>query len=350
MAEIKKKEIYDFINEDNDPLNTFRTILLFGRNVSTYKFAFCSALLNHNAKDQLKYSDLRDDFLKELLKHYQINPKQYQGGANSVTNAFDGYIKSDKTKDDWNQLLKVAERNIYNNVFDAFQNVGGGTISKDYMLFEHDKLNRKLVLTDNLNSILESPRLINSIKKENEARWKIVEEAWKNNLSVNMLEYVDGDFYSNDLFTNARVNLRSAVDVLLPYQKGKCFYCLNKVNRNVDKEEDDFPDVDHFFPLSMLDIVSARKINANGVWNLVVACKKCNRGESGKFNRPADKIFFDKLLSRNLYYYQEHKHSLKNSILISLNARNNKDIERKMNTIYNQFRYIEGWKPKNIYK
>ena len=36
----KEKEIYDFINEDSDPLNTLRTILLFGRNVSTYKFAF----------------------------------------------------------------------------------------------------------------------------------------------------------------------------------------------------------------------------------------------------------------------------------------------------------------------
>ena len=159
-----------------------------------------------------------------------------------------------------------------------------------------------------------------------------------------MLEYVDGEFYSN------RVNLRSAVDVILPYQKGKCFYCLNKVNRNAEKEEDDFPDVDHFFPLSMLDMVSARKINANGVWNLVVACKKCNRGKSGKFDRPADKIFFDKLLTRNLYYYQEHNHSLKNSILINLNARNNKDIEKEMNFIYNQFRSIEGWKPKTIYK
>ena len=39
-----------------------------------------------------------------------------------------------------------------------------------------------------------------------------------------------------------------------------------------------------------------------------------NRGESGKFDAPPDSSFFKELLTRNLLYVEEHKHSLRNSI------------------------------------
>src|SRR5215213_8860214 len=153
MSEIRKKAIADFAAE-GDALNTVRTILLFGNNVSTYKFALCSALMELDPTNEVRFQDLRDPFLKQMLRHYSDNPNQYTGGTNSLTAAFDTYLESSQGASDWDTLTKIAEKNIYNNVFDAFQNVGGGSIAQEYTLFEHDKKSKRLVLTDNLNSLL----------------------------------------------------------------------------------------------------------------------------------------------------------------------------------------------------
>ena len=91
------------------------------------------------------------------------------------------------------------------------------------------------------------------------------------------------------------------------------------------------------------------KINPDGLWNLVIACKKCNRGTEGKFESPPAKEFQTDLITRNVLFTQEHRHSLKNSIKYSLNAETPKDVERKMRLIFKNFHTIKGWKPKFIY-
>ncbi len=345
MSEIKKEAIKHFLTDHNTVQNTFRTLVLFGKNTATYKFAFCHALLKQKPQDAIRYDDLRDGFVEEFINHYEHNPHQFNQGTTKFTQAIDAYIKSDRSISDWTGLIDVAEQSIYNNVFDAFQNVGSGTIDTPYLLFEHDKKNKTLILTDNTNAMLENPKLVQETSLENQSRWNIVEEAWRSQLSPNLLEYseVDNTFYSiNGL---VRVGLRSAVDVLLPYQKGKCFYCNRPLNRFADSQEDDFPDVDHFLPFSLLSTEILNGANRNGVWNLVIACKSCNRGERGKFNAPPDTEFFNALLSRNLLYVEEHKHSLRNSILLSLNVTDKAEVRSKMKQMHSNFKMIRGWKP-----
>jgi 5-methylcytosine-specific restriction endonuclease McrA len=343
-----KKLIHEFYAEKNDPINTFRTILLFGKNVSTYKFALCSALLSQNAKSEIRYSDLTNSFLNELYRHYEVAPQQWTGGANIVTNSFDKY----KEDGNWDELVKVAEANVYKYVFDAFHNIGGSSVNDNHLLFEHNKKDKKLVFTDSLNSILDNYTLKEIILKENESRWLVVEEAWKNGLSPNLLEYnsSDNNLYSFNIIKGSeRSNLRSAVNVLLPYQKGNCFYCNKSININASKEQHDFPDVDHFWPFSFLTVHNIYPLDANGIWNLVIACKECNRGTDGKFNSPASKEFYKKLLNRNLLFAEEHRHSLKNSILLSMHARDNIEIKLRMQDLYKKFDHIKSWKPRFIY-
>jgi len=339
-----KKSIYSFTSAELTPINTVRTILLFGNNVSTYKFALCSALMKQNEKNEIKFFDLRDDFLNELYKHYISCPHQWTAGTNSVTNAFDEY----KLDGDWDKLTGVAEKNIYNNVFDAFHNVGGATISSQFRLFEHDKKSKKLVFTDQINQLLVSSSLKTIIQNENQSRWLLVEEAWKNKLSPNLLEYDNGEFVSINKF-NERVNLRSAVNVLLPYQHGNCFYCNKKINVCSNKEEHDFPDVDHLLPFKFLSAFDIHPLSPNGIWNLVIACQECNRGCNGKFDKPPKKLFFDKLLNRNLLFIEEHRHSLKNSILLSLSANSAIEVEAIMKSVLNKFSLFDSWEPKNKY-
>ncbi len=349
MAEIKKKEIKEFLEVDNSALNTFRTLILFGRNTATYKFAFCNALMQLNPRNEVKYDDLRDGFVQELVNHYKNNTNQFKLGTTKLTEAMDNFLLTSKSQTDWNNLYNIAERSIYNNVFDAFQNVGRGTINKDYLLFEHDRQNKKLILTDNTNSILESNDMKKIITLENQSRWEIVEEAWKAGLSPNVLEYNDDDEVFYSVLNYERVGLRSAVDVLLPYQKGNCFYCNKELDREASSQDDNFPDVDHFLPFALMNRMLPNAINPNGVWNLVIACKECNRGVNGKFDEPPHKQFYHQLKRRNLYFTEEHKHSLKNSILLSLNAETSLQVGLGMDSIYKSFEMLNGWQPEIIY-
>lgn len=341
-----KPIIQEFYSSDKSVVSTIRTIVLFGRNVSTYKFALARTLLNLKPQNFIAYEDLRDEFLKSLLSHYQKNPHQYQGGENSLTKAFDQY----KIDCNWNDLLKIAERNIYNNVFDAFHNVGGSKIKKEHILFEHLPNEKKLILTDNINAILEKPDLIEVLLSENESRWMIVEEAWKNNLSPNILVYDQTNREFISLSSNERTNLRSAVSVLLPYQQGCCFYCNKKINISANSDETDFPDVDHFIAHSYFKRPNLNHINPDGIWNLVIACKECNRGNGGKFESLPSSNYQKKIVNRNVLFTEEHRHSLKNSILLSLDAKNHSEVELKMYAIFNNFIMIEGWKPLVIYQ
>lgn len=340
-----KPVIQKFYSSDNSFVSTVRTIILFGRNVSTYKFALASTLLSLKPKNTITYEELRDEFIKSLLCHYQNNPHQYQAGENNLTKAFDQF----KIDNNWNNLLKAAERNIYNNVFDAFHNVGGSSIKKEHIIFEHLPKERKLVLTDNINAILEKPDLIQILLSENESRWMVVEEAWKNKLSPNILVYnkIKGEFIS--VSSAERTNLRSAVSVLLPYQHGYCFYCNRKLNVYANTEDLDFPDVDHFIAHSYFKRLNFDFINPDGIWNLVIACKECNRGAQGKFDRLPALAYQKKIIYRNILFTEEHRHSLKNTILLSLNAKNHIEVELKMHSILKNFTIIEEWKPSIIY-
>lgn len=340
-----KRIIQEFNASDNSVVSTLRTIVLFGRNVSTYKFALASTLLKLKPKNFITYEDLRNEFLNSLFTHYQKNPHQYQAGENSLTRAFDKY----KRDDNWNDLLETAEKNIYNNVFDAFHNVGGGSIKKEHILFEHLPNEKKLVLTDNINAILEQEDLIELLKDENESRWMIVEEAWKNKLSPNFLVYDQATNEFVSVSSVERTNLRSAVSVLLPYQHGSCFYCNKKINTSANSEDSDFPDVDHFIAHSYFNRPDLSHINPDGIWNLVIACKECNRGTGGKFERLPALNYQSEIINRNVLFTEEHRHSLKNSILLSLNSKNHNEVQRKMYALFDKFNMIEGWKPPLIY-
>ena len=346
MSNIKIKEVRDYLIEDNSSLNTVRTLILFGKNVSTYKFVLCQTLMQLRPQSDITYEDIKTIFVKSLLEHYIVNKHQFNSGKNKLTQAMDSFHLGELTLD---ELMKVAEKTIYNNVFDAFQNVGKGTIDDKYRLFEHDKKSKKLIITDNLNSILENQTLKELIEAENESRWKVVEEAWSNKINPNFLEYnkAENTFYS--VTRDKRTNLRAAVDILAPYQKERCFYCNREINRKVDSQDDSFPDVDHFLPFSIIVNSSDIGFNPNGVWNLVVSCKACNRGKDGKFDAPPSKVFYEKLKKRNLLYVEEHRHSLKNSILMSLGASDKVDVGVKMDELYKSFSCIKGWSPKETF-
>ncbi len=349
MSEIKKDEIRKFIQEKSSVLTTMRGLLIFGKNTATYKFALIQSILKHNSKSEIYYHELRDDFVRLFLTYYQDNKYQFNIGETKFTKAIDDYLKSSMTGSDWDNLLRVAEKNIYNHVFDAFQNVGGGTLTEKHLFFDHDKENKKIIVRDNLNMILENEELRNTVNLEAEFRRKVVSEAWSSGLNVNQLIFnkESGDIVSVSL--HRRTSLKGVVDVLLPYQKGRCFYCNKKMNRFEHKDHPDFPEGEHVFPRSLILNDPEVDLNPDAMWNVVVSCMNCNRGKDGKFTAPVSKSFYEKLKNRNILFVEEHEHSLRNSILFSLQAKNKQEVGVKMDRVNIHYSYINGWAPKQYF-
>ena len=112
---------------------------------------------------------------------------------------------------------------------------------------------------------------------------------------------------------NKRKNVTSARNALNGYQKGKCFYCYNYISTL--KNSPNLCDVDHFFPHTLKNKNFDGYID--GIWNLVLSCNRCNRGEDGKFAKAPSKEMVEKLYKRNEYFCSSH-HPLRETIIKQL--------------------------------
>jgi hypothetical protein len=101
----------------------------------------------------------------------------------------------------------------------------------------------------------------------------------------------------------------SARGALNGYQKGKCFYCNQSIS--INPADEDLCDVDHFYPHSLQRYFEE---NLNGVWNLVLSCRDCNRGEGSKFARIPSLKYVELLYKRNEYLISSH-HPLRETLI-----------------------------------
>lgn len=104
-------------------------------------------------------------------------------------------------------------------------------------------------------------------------------------------------------------NLTSVRAALNGYQKGKCFYCFDDIN--VTNDSTNSCDVDHFIPHTLQQYTNA---NLDGVWNLVLSCEKCNRGDDGKFAKVPALKYLERLSKRNDFLISSH-HPLRETLM-----------------------------------
>jgi hypothetical protein len=154
---------------------------------------------------------------------------------------------------------------------------------------------------------------VSAAAAEIEARWKLVETAWSLELSRSLIAYEP----SSGLLVPSlrRVSLTSARDALNGYQKGSSFYCFRPISTVSNATE--LADVDHFIPhiLQRLGLIT----NLDRVWNLVLACRTCNRGPSGKFDRTPDLDYVMRLDRRNEYLIASH-HPLRDALMNQMSS------------------------------
>lgn len=350
MTDITNPVVRQYLNEEPGDQSALRSVLLFGKNTATYKFALCNALLQFPGRSELKYEDILPHFVDALRSHVSTHPSQERRQepgklVKACAEANSGVI-------DRATLMKVADQVVPLYVFDAFQNIGNGGLDADHRLFEHIAAERKIVIADTLMSIAGNAELRQVLLQENESRWRIVEEAWRIGISPTLVTYDPNTKLLVEGSGGQRVNLRSAVDTLLIYQKGLCFYCNRAINRLSRNGAEDFPDVDHFLPISVLSRLIAHgamaELNPNAIWNLVISCMVCNRGQYGKFDQIPKDMFFEKLTTRNERFAQEHSHTLRQAVLWSLGVTKANAVASAMKAVWARMPPTQRWGPREI--
>lgn len=285
----------------------WRSIVLFGRNVASYKFALASSLLELSAggRDFVPLDDLADPFSKAICEHLKFAPKQ-------ITSKSSGFLDAcrefNEGKIDHATLLRQTVKDGFNNVIDAFHVVGPAEVGSRFFVDER-KTRKGLLLTDDLFKLREMQQAI-SLSKEVDARWRLVETAWEMGIAPHLIE---ADSSQTDLYcisNNRRKAVTSCRGALNGYQKGRCFYCFREIV--IGHEGNLAPDVDHFFPWMLERDRHASGLN--GVWNLVLACQECNRGTSGKFSRVPSLGLVERLHARNNYLIESH-HPLRETLI-----------------------------------
>jgi 5-methylcytosine-specific restriction endonuclease McrA len=315
-----------FISTSPELEDYWRAIILFGRNVASYKFALAKSLLELRPESGklITLDKLAKPFALNVASHLKIEDKQ----ATSASSRFlDQCRKFNAGELSQGQLIEQTVRLGFVNVIDAFHVVGRDETPQRFFLDERQG-EGGIRITDEFSKLANTDQM-ESLPAEVEARWRLVETAWSLGVTRNLLR-IDYDHPSESLFAlsreNRRITVTSSRDALNGYQKGKCFYCYRTISL---KDEGLMPDVDHFFPHVLKHHEFGHMVD--GVWNLVLACRNCNRGANGKFERVPSLKLLKRLSNRNEFLISSH-HPLKETL-----------IQQTGNSLEKRQSFLQGW-------
>ena len=111
-----------------------------------------------------------------------------------------------------------------------------------------------------------------------------------------------------------RTNITGARGALNGYQKGHCFYCFAPIEVHGGKVGR--CQVDHVFAWSVGQHLGGAPVD--GVWNLVLACPRCNSWLE-KSDRPPDLRYVERLHRRNEFLIASH-HPLRPTLIAQTGA------------------------------
>lgn len=284
--------IDNFVISDPSNTNVFRSIVLFGRNAATYKFALATSLLHfaNLGQESVPLSDLAGSYSEILCHRLKIAPKQGTSSGSKFLTACNSYNDNLITLD---ELIDKTITLGFENVLDAFHRVGTADVPARFFIDQRKSSAPSIAITSKMMDVAlsEGPASL----QETDARWSLVETAWALGLTTSIIGY-DENTETLHLPKKRKV-ITSARSALNGYQKGRCFYCYRNIE--IVNGSSDLADIDHVFPHVLQR--KGMSNNLDGVWNLVLACQPCNRGENGKFDATPSLRYIERLNRRNEY-------------------------------------------------
>jgi hypothetical protein len=247
----------------------WRAIILFGRNVASYKFALAGALLELGKHQQdhelVRLEALALPFARRVADHLRNNDKQGTFERSRFLDACRSYNSGDLDED--GLRAKTVELG-FANVIDAFHVVDRSEIPQRFFIDERRPA-KAIRLTDRFRELVAAPEAVD-LPEEVEARWRLVETAWALNLPRHVLT-VDYDPTTQSIIVpRRRRSITGAREALNGYQKGHCFYCFAPISLLNDAGTG--CEVDHVFAWSLGPFAGGAQVD--GIWNLVLACPR----------------------------------------------------------------------------
>nr|WP_309596140.1 HNH endonuclease domain-containing protein [Moraxella osloensis] len=349
----------NFVDVEPTLENYWRAIILFGKNTASYKFALAKSLINvslDRKSDLITLDDLALPYALHLVEHLKHSPKQSTFKTSQFIQACQEYNEG---KIDEDKLIQITKKEGFKYVLDAFHVVNTKALTERFydvvneeFFIDERKFNKGIRLTDNLFKLFYVyDNSAKDLNQETESRWNLVEKAWELNINKNLIA-VEFDQETKQLFTQdskyRRTNITTSRGALNGYQKSRCFYCFKEIS--ISSADDLLADVDHFFPhLLKPDVANAgccRPVNVDGVWNLVLSCAECNRGESGKFAQVPTIELLERLHTRNEYLIGSH-HPLRETLMMQTGT-TERDRKYFLDKSYrfSKERLIHNWQPK----
>lgn len=282
-----------FTSERPSDDSYWRALILFGRNVASYKFALGQSILELSAqgRDLVVLEDLAEPFSRHLCRHLAVVDSQSTSSRSQFLDACrarnEGTLGAD-------ELIDTTVRLGFNNVIDAFHILDGAEVPRRFFVDER-RSSGGIRLTDELHNLAATTGR-DELSVEADSRWSLVEAAWELNLPRSLLTVAyDAEAQSlRAIDRRRRTAITGARDALNGYQKGVCFYCYDSIS--VTAGAPDLGQVDHVFAWSFGGLVGGAPVD--GVWNLVLACQRCN-GWHEKGARPPDLRYVERLDRRN---------------------------------------------------
>lgn len=274
-------------------IDQWRGLVLYGRNVATYKIALAAVLLDEAAigRDHITLPDLAERFFKLYCRRLENGKRQISvpGRYTLLERVIGSYRSDDMTE---GQAIETIERAGFNDVIPRFHNLDSGTQVTPFYVQD----GATLKLSDNLMDLAQEHQRRRILHEELDSRWSLLEAAFDDQYKAGGLA-TDGAniFHARYL---ERVNITSVSPVLNAYQNGYCFYCGDPlVNESVH--------VDHVIPRAF--------IQHDEIWNLVLAHASCNLKKHASLP-PLE--YMDALHRRNEYYIASN-HPIKQHLLRS---------------------------------
>jgi len=135
----------NFLESQPKTESIFRSIILFGRNVASYKFALGKSLLElaDQEKTFISLEELAVPFSYHLSEHLKINDKQCTSASSKFLDKIREYNKGECAQD---SLISSTVLLGFNNVIDAFHIVGKGEVPERFFIDERKERKELLLL------------------------------------------------------------------------------------------------------------------------------------------------------------------------------------------------------------
>ena len=290
----------------------FRSVVLRGRNVASFKFALAKSVLElaEAGATSASLEELAVPFSRELCTHIKSVDTQSTSTSSRFLDTCRHFNAGIVTED---ELVTTTALLGFENVIDAFHVVGTGDVQTRFFYDERKQTLRGIRFTDELLALASDADSKKPLEAEAESRWRLVESTWHEKRSTGSMLRVIYDRPS-EMIVRGMLGHRRSITWVRPglsgYQSCTCFYCGAPITPLLGLGHS--ADVDHYFP----HVLMARGVfvDLDDVWNLVLACAVCNRGTAGKFHRLPHGDFLERLWKRNENLIASH-HPLREAVI-----------------------------------